>query len=109
MEATQVQAANGVAGFFVRRWRRQVPLATLFWRDMIVVGSLINLATTFAGLMALGFKAGVLTASLVFFSPLPYNIFLTAAVWRTADLADPRTAASYRFAAAAWLVLATII
>ena len=109
MDAAQVEPAGGAAGFFVRRWRREVSLGTLFWRDMMVVGSLINLATAFASLMALGFKAGALAASLVFLSPLPYNIFLAAAVWRTADLADARTAAFYRFAAAAWLVLATVI
>ena len=41
-------------GFFSRRWRRQVPLGTLFWRDMVVVGSGINLVAAFVALMALG-------------------------------------------------------
>ena len=39
---------TGLFAFFARRWQRQVPLGTLFWRDVIVVGTLINIgvATT---------------------------------------------------------------
>jgi hypothetical protein len=97
-------------GFILSRWRRQVPLGLMFWRDMIVFGTLLNLATTFAGLMALGFKVDGLTATLIAHGlPLPYNIFIAACVWRTADLADARAASSARFGAAAWLLLALII
>jgi hypothetical protein len=34
------------AGFFSDRWRAQVPMRLLFWRDMVVVGTLINLLFT---------------------------------------------------------------
>jgi hypothetical protein len=95
--------------FFVRRWRRQVPLGLLFWRDMIVVGSLLNLAAAFAGLLALGFKAHLAVATLVFFSPLPYNVFLVASVWRAADLIPDARAWSVRAGATIWLVIATLI
>jgi hypothetical protein len=97
------------SGFFASRWGRQVPLGLLFWRDMVVVGSAINLAAAFAGLMALGFKAGLPVAMLIIHSPLPYNLFLAAAVWRTADVAEPRAAASARLGAALWLLLATLL
>jgi hypothetical protein len=100
---------TGPLSFFVRRWRRQVPLGLLFWRDMIIVGSALNLAAAFAGLMALGFKADLLVAMLVFHAPLPYNFFLFGAIWRTADLADTAKASSARLGALAWLVAATII
>ncbi len=103
---------SGEAGpfaFFVRRWRRQVPLALIFWRDMIVVGSALNLASAFAGLMALGFKADLLVAMLIYHAPLPYNIFIAAAIWRTADLVDAARASSARFGAAVWLVAATVL
>jgi len=95
------------AGFLASRWQRQVPLGLLFWRDMVVVGSAINLAAALAGLVALGFKADLWVALLVFHLPLPYNIFIAAAVWRTADLASARTGASIRAGAAVWL-LATL-
>ena len=99
----------GPFAFFVRRWRRQVPLGLLFWRDMIVIGSALNLAFAFAGLMALGFKADLLLAILVFHAPLPYNFFIVGAIWRTADLVDAARASSARFGAVLWLVAATVL
>jgi hypothetical protein len=102
-------AASGPFAFFVRRWRRQVPLGLLFWRDMVVVGSALNLAAAFAGLMALGFKADLAVAMLVFHAPLPYNIFLVASIWRTADVVDAGKAHSARLGAALWLLAATVI
>jgi hypothetical protein len=100
---------TGLLSFFSRRWQRKVPLGPLFWRDMIVVGSVLNLAFAFAGLMALGFKAGPAIAIAVFHAPLPYNFFLFGAVWRTADLAPAATASTVRFGAIAWLIATAII
>jgi hypothetical protein len=98
-----------VFAFFLRRWRRAVPMGLLFWRDMIVVGSMLNVAAALAGLMALGFKAELPVALAIFHAPLPYNIFLVAAVWRTADGADAGRASAARLGAVAWLVMMTII
>jgi hypothetical protein len=100
---------GGPFAFFVRRWRRQVPLGLLFWRDMIVVGSAVNLVMAFVSLMALGFKADLSVAMLIYFAPLPYNLFLVGAVWRTADLADATRASTARIGAAGWLVAATLL
>lgn len=100
---------TGPLSFFTRRWRRQVPLGLMFWRDMVVVGSALNLAAAFAGLMALGFKADLLVAMLVFHAPLPYNFFIVGAIWRTADLVDKAKASSARLGAAAWLVIVTVV
>ena len=98
--------ARGPLVFFVRRWRREVPMAVLFWRDMVVTGSLLNLAAAFAGLMALGFKADLPVALAIFHAPLPYNIFIVAAIWRTAEIAG---AAGARLGALVWLVAVTIL
>lgn len=38
-------------GFFADRWHSRVDLGVLFWRDMIVVGTLINLVSGFAALI----------------------------------------------------------
>jgi hypothetical protein len=101
--------SNGPFAFFVRRWERQVRLGTLFWRDMLVVATLINLAAAFVSLMALGFKAELPVVLAVFHAPMPYNIFLVGAVWRTAQLADAARASTARFGAAAWLVAMTVL
>ncbi len=108
MQADSV-TGRGPLAFLVRRWRRQVPLETLFWRDMIVIASLINVAAGAAGLVSLGLKAGVGLSVAVLLAPLPYNAFLLAAVWRTADRVGPQTASAYRLGATLWFLAATII
>ena len=90
--------------FFARRWRGEVALAVLFWRDMIVVGSAINLAASLLALIlaAQGVALGIAVA--IHFAPLPYNAFLFAAV----DRSRQRTATITAFAAF-WFVLAMLI
>ncbi len=90
--------------FFARRWRGEVPLATLFWRDMVVVGSAVNLVATFLALMlaAQGIALGIAVA--VHFVPLPYNVFLVVALGRS-----PQRTAMTSLLAGVWLVAATVV
>lgn len=108
MHTNNVQG-RGPLAFLLRRWRRQVPLATVFWRDMIAIGSIINLVAGVTGLLMLGLKAGVAPSLLVLFAPIPYNILILIAVWRAADIADTRQAGAYRFGAVLWFLAATVI
>jgi hypothetical protein len=68
--------------FFHLRWHGQVPLAVLLWRDMVWIGTLVNLGATFLALVALAQGAHSGLAAALHFAPLPYNIFLLAAVLR---------------------------
>lgn len=90
--------------FFARRWRGEVALRTLFWRDMVVVGSAVNLVATFLALMlaAQGIALGIAVA--VHFVPLPYNVFLVAALGRS-----PQRTAMTSLLAGVWLVAATLV
>ena len=106
---TESVTGRGLRGFLLRRWHRQVPLATLFWRDMVAVGSLVNVAAGIAGLLMLGLKAGLPASLAVLFAPLPLNALLLAAVWRAADAAPPRQASAYRLGATVWFVVAAVI
>ena len=65
-----------------RRWHGEVPAAAVFWRDMVVVGSLVNLGASIAALMLAAAGAPLAVAALVHFAPLPYNTFLLVALWR---------------------------
>jgi len=107
--STTATGRSGLFAFFARRWDRQVPLSLLFWRDMIVVATLINLSAAFASLMALGFKAELAVVLVIFYAPMPYNIFLVGAVWRTAELVDVAKASSAKFCALAWLAVMTVL
>ena len=79
-------------------------MRVLFWRDMLLVGSLLNLLVTFVALMLAAQGAGVGTAALVHFAPLPYNLFLVAAVQRA-----PQRSQTQRVVSLAWLGVMTLV
>jgi hypothetical protein len=70
------------SSFFRSRWHGQVPLKVLLWRDTVWVGTLVNVAASFLALAALALGAPTGLAVAVHFAPLPYNVFLLAAVLR---------------------------
>ena len=92
------------AGFMHSRWRGQTTLGTLFWRDMLLVGSFINLLTGFVALMLVAQGASLWLAGIVHFACLPYNAFLVLALWRTPQCSTPM-----RWASLAWLGCMTLI
>ena len=95
--------------FFAARWSGSVALERLFWRDLIIVGTAINIAATLAALGLLAAKAPLAAALGVHIAPLPYNLFLAFAVWRTAERKGGGLALAYQLAAIAWLVIAILI
>jgi hypothetical protein len=92
-----------------RRWRGEVPLGQVFWDDMVLAGSAVNVATTLLAMYLFSTDVPVALAVTVFFSPLPLNCFLVAAVWRSAESAPAATALAARSAAIVWLVAATTL
>jgi len=90
--------------FFVRRWCGEVPMHTLLWRDILGVGTVVNMLVTFIALMAASQGAPFWAAAAIHFAPLPYNLFLFAAIVRAVP--------SSRIAAAVslvWLALMTVV
>ena len=75
------------------------------WRDMLVVGTAVNLVAVFATLMAAASHAAPPWLPLALhFSPLPLNLFLVAAIGR----ARPRHPAATA-AALAWFAVMTLV
>ncbi|MDP1685619.1 hypothetical protein [Hydrogenophaga sp.] len=91
------------AGFFKARWRGEVPQRVLFWRDMVLVGTLINLLATGVALAMAASGASMALAAGLHFSPLPYNLFLVAAVWRLP------ASTGCRWASLGWLAIVTLV
>ncbi|MBA2723097.1 MAG: hypothetical protein H0W48_13925 [Methylibium sp.] len=91
-------------GFFARRWRGERPAAMLFWHDIVVVASLLNLLASFAALMLMAQRAPMGLPVALHFAPLPYNLFLCLALWRHA--ACSRTLA---WAAGLWFLAAALL
>ena len=86
------------------RWRGQVPWPRLFWRDMLGIGTVVNLGVSFAALIWMTLGAELWVAVVLHFSPLPFNLFLFLALLRT-----PGRPAVCAAAAAGWVVLMAIV
>ncbi|RWK05993.1 hypothetical protein [Mesorhizobium sp.] len=97
-----------LAGFFRSRWQGRVPLDRLFWRDMLLAGTVINIASSALALLLLGLKLPLWLVLAVHFLPVPYNIFLALAVWRTAEKVGGAKASLMRLGSALWLI-ATVV
>ena len=96
------------ADFFRSRWLGQVPIDRLFWRDMMLVGTGINVASSAAALVLLGLKIPLGLVLAVHFAPVAYNIFLTIAVWRTAEKSGAK-ASLMLLGSALWLIATVVI
>lgn len=78
-------------------------MRVLFWRDMVLVGTLINLLFTAVALVVAASGGSIALAAALHFAPLPFNLFLVAAVWRLP------ASASHRWASLGWLALVTLV
>jgi hypothetical protein len=100
---------SAVKAFTLSRWRGQAPLETVFWRDMIMFGTALNAVTTLGAIGLLIADAPTALALLVFFSPLPVNLFLFFSVWRSAANSDGFGGVLARVGAAIWLALVMVL
>ncbi|UCI08407.1 hypothetical protein [Mesorhizobium sp. B1-1-8] len=95
--------------FFRARWRNQVSLDRLFWRDMVLVGTVINIASTVLALVLLGLTLPLGIVLAVHFLPVPYNIFLALAVWRAAEKSGGAKASLMMLGSAFWLIATVVV
>ena len=90
--------------YFSRRWNGQIPWSKLLWRDILGVGTVVNLAATFLAVAAAIQHAETAFVALLHFAPLPFNLFLFTALLRAPQ--RPGIAVTI---AAAWLVAAMFL
>ncbi|TJV71236.1 MAG: hypothetical protein E5X76_16725 [Mesorhizobium sp.] len=95
--------------FFRTRWRGEAPLDRLFWRDMLLVGTILNVASSVLALILLGLKLPLWLVLAVHFLPVTYNIFLTIAVWRTAEKRGGLKARLMMLGSAFWLIATVVV
>lgn len=101
--------SEAVTSFFRLRWQGAVPLNRLFWRDLILVGTAISVASSVAALVLLGLKMPLALVLAMHFTPVPYNLFLTLAVWRTAEKFPGAKAWMMTLGASLWLLLTVVV
>jgi hypothetical protein len=94
----------------IRLWRGEVGLARAFWEYAIAFGTLANLTTTGLALATFMTTGSVLLAATIFFLPIPYNVLIVVAVWRSAGryTGPPLWATLARAAVIVWATIATI-
>lgn len=97
------------AGYFRKRWRGELPLARVFWNDMLLVGTIVNATTTLLAVLLVTAGVAKALALATFFAPLPFNVFLVVSVWRSADAATGIAALAAKTVAVLWLLTATIL
>lgn len=102
-------APAGVAGHFSRLWLGRPSLSRIFWNDMLLVGTSISLTATLLGYLTLAADAPAAVSLAISLSPLPYNLLLVTAVWRSAAATMSDWAWPARAAAGAWLLVATMV
>ena len=97
--------ADGFApAFFRLRWQGRMGWRTLFWRDLLLVGSLLSATATLTALVLLSRGQPPGTALAVHLLPLPYGLFMVGSLWRT-----PQSPALARWASLLWLALTLLI
>jgi hypothetical protein len=87
-------------------WAGEIPLGLAFWRYTVVYGLLLNLVTHALFFALLVKDADTIPVVLAFVLPIPYNILMIVAVWRSADrYPGPKSSAeAARAAAVLWMV-----
>lgn len=92
-------------------WSGRLPLADAFWTYAIFWGFLINMATTLTSLGLVVANAPAWIAAAAHFAPLPWNVLVLVAVWRSA--ARPEVSENLRLVArsviVAWSAFLTIV
>jgi len=63
-----------MTSFLQTRMRGEAPLETVFWRDMLAVGTVVNLAATVAALALFAAEYPAWLGLAVNFLPLPWNL-----------------------------------
>jgi hypothetical protein len=85
LDATdRVSLLSPVTAYVRSLWRGELPLARVFWTDMILIGTLVNILATAAAMLLFVSGAPITLGVIVHFVPVPYNVLLFLGVWQSA-------------------------
>jgi hypothetical protein len=95
--------------FILSRLRGDAPLHTVFWRDMIIIGTGLNVLSLAALLVLVAAEAPDRWQLAAQLSPHLWNLFVFFAVWRSATQLEGAMCSMIRMAAATWLALMIVV
>jgi hypothetical protein len=93
-----------VRTFITRRWRGHIGWRTLFWRDLLLIGTGFNVLMTGLALALLSQGVPAQWALLAHLLPLPYNLLIVSSIWSA-----PQRPAIVLGASLFWLVLFVVV
>lgn len=67
--------------FITQRWHGRIGWRTLFWRDLLLIGTGLNLLMTGVALALLSQDVPIHWVLLAHLLPLPYNLLIVSALW----------------------------
>lgn len=88
-----------------RRFAGEVPLSEALFHDMLVIGSMANIAIGLCAFAMIAAEWPIWIAILVFLLPQPYNIVLLVSVWRSATRSSSGAAGFAKVAGIAWFIV----
>lgn len=92
------------ARYFRQLWHGEIPFSRVFWTDMLVVGTSVNIL--FLGAAMLIFASGIspLLGLVAHFLPVPYNLALAVGASRSAEIVEPGWAWVAQAIATLWFI-----
>lgn len=103
-----VAQKNPVAAYVIALWRGEIPLARIFWTDMLTIGTAINVAGMIAAI-ALFLSGQVVAGVVVHFAPVPYNLLLLLGVWHAAQREGSEWSFAVQVVAVVWFAVMLVI
>jgi hypothetical protein len=85
-------------------WQARMPLSALLWRQMLFLGSMLNLLCSLGALALMAAGVDAIWAVALHFAPLPWNALLVSAVWR-----HPQSTPGWSLVALAWFMAMLVI
>ena len=112
LDQDAVEQPAPAPGNIVRRlWAGEVPLARAFWSYAVIGGTALNGVTTLLAMALLTMNVPAILAVVAFALPIPYNLLVLVAVWRSAGAYHgPRIWADLaRMGVVIWAVMASLL
>ena len=107
--ADRVSVLSPTVAYVRSLWRGDRPLARVFWNDMVVVGSLVNILATAAAMLLFVAGAPIALGVIAHFAPVPYNVLLFLAVWQSAARQPSWWSFPAQAGALVWLIFVIMV
>jgi hypothetical protein len=95
---------------YVRQlWNGDLPLSRVFWTDMLVVGTLVDVVTLVATMLLFAGDAPLAYGLAMFLVHIPYSVLLFIGVWRSAARERSAWSLPAQILAGIWLLAVLIL